>query len=608
MYERFFNLTETPFSIAPNPHYLYMSQQHNEALAHLVYGVGRDGGFVLLTGEVGTGKTTVCRCFLEQVPKDTDVAFVLNPKLEVDELLATICDELSIPYIGDSISVKDYVDCINGYLLKQHSQGRHTVLIIDEAQNLSSDVLEQIRLLTNLETHEKKLLQIVLLGQPELQDMFKQPELRQLSQRVTARFHLSALTEQEIAPYVYHRLSVAGAVDPKSMFPEKSLRKLFQISKGIPRVINLVCDRAMLGAYAKETRVVDTAIISSAAKEVLGYDVVSPLGTNKKNLISISVAAGFGATVVLLLGVLLFGWKNTHTVDSGTIAQSEASQSTNTIAPLDKTSGPKESKPLSAQTLSTQTLSVNTITELPPPASLIQNGAAHAKPEFTEPKPLAPQYLGIEQAFEISSYGSEAQAYIDLFAAWGANYDPENDGFACRFAETKGLACLSKLGSLGSVKHYGLPVILKLFDRTGAERFIVVRSMAESADNTASIYINGKQETVNIADLDQYWRGHYSLLWKKPPAYHGPMHPGTIAPLSKWIAYQLDVWEQKPVPAFGRSTYDSDLVERVKAFQRDVGESDDGVVGTGTLIQLSRRVDDSVPRLSSSLSATGGGS
>ena len=227
MYEAFFHLRETPFSIAPNPHYLYMSQQHNEALAHLVYGVGRDGGFVLLTGEVGTGKTTVCRCFLEQIPEDTDVAFVLNPKLQVEELLATICDELSIPYIGDTISIKDYIDCINNFLLKQHSKGRHTVLIIDEAQNLSSDVLEQVRLLTNLETHEKKLLQIILLGQPELQEMFRQPELRQLSQRVTARFHLNALAEEEVGPYVYHRLSVSGALDPKAMFPAATIKKLY---------------------------------------------------------------------------------------------------------------------------------------------------------------------------------------------------------------------------------------------------------------------------------------------------------------------------------------------------------------------------------------------
>ena len=270
MYESFFGLKETPFSIAPNPHYLYMSKQHNEALAHLVYGVGREGGFVLLTGEVGTGKTTICRCFLEQIPENTDVAFILNPKLSSDELLATICDELSIPYIGDSMTIKDYVDYINERLLSSHAKGRHTVLIIDEAQNLAPEVLEQLRLLTNLETHEKKLLQIVLLGQPELQEMFQRKELRQLAQRVTARFHLDALKLEEVEPYIMHRLAVAGAVDPRAIFPRKTLKSLYQITKGIPRIINLVCDRAMLGAYTKSQRFVDPQTLKSAAEEVLG--------------------------------------------------------------------------------------------------------------------------------------------------------------------------------------------------------------------------------------------------------------------------------------------------------------------------------------------------
>ncbi len=570
MYERFFNLSETPFSIAPNPHYLYMSQQHNEALAHLVYGVGRDGGFVLLTGEVGTGKTTVCRCFLEQIPEDTDVAFVLNPKLQVEELLATICDELSIPYIGDSISVKDYVDCLNGYLLKQHSKGRHTVLIIDEAQNLRSDVLEQIRLLTNLETHEKKLLQIVLLGQPELQDMFRQPELRQLSQRVTARFHLNALKEEEVGPYVYHRLAIAGAIDPRSMFPDKVIRKLNQISKGIPRIINLICDRAMLGAYAKETRIIDTSIVSAAAKEVLGYDVMSPVkGINRRWLV-IGGSAGFGATAMVLAGLFFYSHTAPNITQPAEASTQVSHTATDVVAPA----------PF----------------DLPPPAALMESSPAQTKPTFEEPPIAQPALLDLEQAFSTSSHSKESDAYADLFNAWGARYTPDTDGFACRYAETMGLACLSKLGSLGSIKHYGLPVMLKLYNSNGEERYVVMRSLE---DNKASLYLNGEEHQVDLTNLDDYWRGHYTLLWKKPPAYHGPMHPGTIAPLSKWIAYQLDVLEQKPIPAFGRSTYDQELVERVKAFQRQVGESDDGVVGTGTLIQLSRRVDDSVPLLSS---------
>lgn len=569
MYEAFFNLQETPFSIAPNPHYLYMSQQHNEALAHLVYGVGRDGGFVLLTGEVGTGKTTVCRCFLEQIPEDTDVAFVLNPKLQVEELLATICDELSIPYIGDSISVKDYIDCINGFLLRQHAQGRHTVLIIDEAQNLNSDVLEQIRLLTNLETHEKKLLQIILLGQPELQEMFRQPELRQLSQRVTARFHLNALEEDEVGPYVFHRLTVAGAVDPKAMFPAPTIRKLFQISKGIPRIINLVSDRAMLGAYAKETRVVDTAILGNAAKEVLGYKVYSPASSVKQRWLPALLGGALAFSIMVVIG--LSYWMG--------LSQSDAQPAVAVVA----------TETISSPPAAVESLPIAAMKEPPPPPGILKTSTVAADSVASSVSSLS-----LHQVYELANHAQDSEAYRDLFTAWGIEYDPAEDGMACAYAEGLGLACLSKLGSLGSLKHYGLPAIVRLFSADGDEKFVVIRHLE---DNIAEVYLDGEIKRVDISDLDTYWRGHYSLLWKKPPSYHGPMQPGTIAPLSKWLSYHLDVWENIPEPRAGRSTYDSDLVERVKQFQRKVGEVDDGVVGSGTLIQLSRRVDESIPLL-----------
>ncbi|MCX5719348.1 MAG: AAA family ATPase, partial [Nitrospirae bacterium] len=268
MYSEYFGLTELPFSIAPDPRYLYMSDQHREALAHLVYGLHSDGGFVLLTGEVGTGKTTVCRCLLEQIPENTDVAFVLNPKLSVEELLATICDELGIHYPEGNTSIKVFVDHINAYLLKAHDQGRKTVLILEEAQNLSTDVLEQVRLLTNLETNQCKLLQIIMLGQPELKDMLSRPELRQLAQRITARYHLSSLPRKEVAAYVNHRLAVAGTRN--SLFPPSTIGKLFRLSGGIPRLINLLCDRALLGAYVQGQDRVDKPTLSQAAHEIFG--------------------------------------------------------------------------------------------------------------------------------------------------------------------------------------------------------------------------------------------------------------------------------------------------------------------------------------------------
>ncbi len=278
VYAKHFDLKQEPFSIAPDPRYLYMSERHREALAHLLYGLRGSGGLVLLTGEIGAGKTTVCRCFLEQIPKKCNVAYIFNPKLTVPELLRTVCDEFHIPrdHINTATdSVKDYVDAINQFLLRTHAVGQNNVLIIDEAQNLSVDVLEQLRLLTNLETAERKLLQIILIGQPELRDMLAQPQLEQLAQRVTARYHLEALDEEETTLYMRHRLSVAGR---KSTMPfEREARKrIHTISRGVPRRINLLCDRAMLGAYAAGAQRITAAMINQSAEEVFGPALRQP--------------------------------------------------------------------------------------------------------------------------------------------------------------------------------------------------------------------------------------------------------------------------------------------------------------------------------------------
>ena len=267
MYTEYFGLQDAPFSIAPNPQYLYMSKRHRDALAHLRYGVQSDGGFILLTGEVGTGKTTLCRCLLEQVPTDVEIAFVLNPRLTAIELLATICDEFSISYPAQA-TLKTLVDKLNTFLLACHANHRRSVLIIDEAQNLSRDLLEQLRLLTNLETNERKLLQIILLGQPELLDMLDERNLRQFSQRITARFHLEALDKNETEDYVAHRLAIAGCEQP--LFTKRANGRIYHLSRGIPRVINLICDRSLLGAYAEDKKQVSAAIVNRAATEVLG--------------------------------------------------------------------------------------------------------------------------------------------------------------------------------------------------------------------------------------------------------------------------------------------------------------------------------------------------
>jgi len=271
MYLEYFGLREFPFSLAPNPRFLYLSAQHREALAHLLYGVSSEGGFVQLTGEVGTGKTTVCRCFLEQLPPGTRAAVILNPALTAEELLAAICDEFRIARPEGSASVKSSLDLINRFLLGVHAAGEQAVLVIDEAQNLDAAVLEQLRLLTNLETSSRKLLQIILMGQPELRVTLARSDLRQLAQRITARFHLRPLSREETRAYVKHRLEVAGSAE--ELFPAAVIGRLRRLSRGVPRLINILCDRALLGAFVQGQHRVGYATLAQAAREVAGEGV-----------------------------------------------------------------------------------------------------------------------------------------------------------------------------------------------------------------------------------------------------------------------------------------------------------------------------------------------
>src|SRR5499425_1376115 len=269
MYLSFFGLNEKPFAITPDPRYLYLSERHAEALAHLLYGINEAGGFVQLTGEVGTGKTTIVRSLLAQIPKDAEIALILNPRMTPPEFLLTICEELGIGVPADRCgSLKELVDALSAYLLRAHAAGKRVVLVVDEAQNLSAEVLEQVRLLTNLETNTQKLLQIILIGQPELRELLARNELRQLAQRVTGRYHLNPLSHEETSAYVRHRLRVAGATT--DIFAPPALNAVFSLSQGVPRVINVICDRALLGAYSLDRHRVTASLVRGAAAEVFG--------------------------------------------------------------------------------------------------------------------------------------------------------------------------------------------------------------------------------------------------------------------------------------------------------------------------------------------------
>ncbi|MDN5873404.1 MAG: AAA family ATPase, partial [Sinobacteraceae bacterium] len=309
MYLAHFNLREAPFSIAPDPAYLYLSPRHQEALGHLLYGTGQHGGFVQLTGEVGTGKTTIVRTLLRQKLDDVEIAMVHNPRQSETEFVASICDEFNVQYAREpSPSLKTLIDALNAHLLETHAAGRRSVLIIDEAQNLAPEVLEQVRLLTNLETDKQKLLRIMLVGQPELVELLGRNELRQLASRITARFHLLPLSEHETREYIIHRLNIAGGLP--TLFSTAATRAIHQRSRGIPRLINILCDRALLGAYASNMHQVTPAIVRQAAGEVLGTPLPVSLHDRLRRLlprVPLVWIEGVLACAALIVAGLLLG-------------------------------------------------------------------------------------------------------------------------------------------------------------------------------------------------------------------------------------------------------------------------------------------------------------
>lgn len=612
MYQEFFGLKEAPFSIAPNPHYLYMSKQHHEALAHLVYGVGRDGGFVLLTGEVGTGKTTICRCFLEQIPADTDVAFILNPKLNAEQLLATICDELGVSYISDEVTIKELVDSINLYLLKSHAQGRHTVLIIDEAQNLAPEVLEQLRLLTNLETHEKKLLQIVLLGQPELQDMFLRPDLRQLAQRVTARFHLKELQLSELGPYVRHRLGVAGGKDIVNIFPDKTLKKLYAITAGVPRIINLVCDRAMLGAYTQNMRSVDVRTLERAAREILGASYPAAL---KTPLWFKSVSGGqaaLAASVVLLGGMLVWAAQGVHiNIAIGTGSDSAGAGHGEIAGKIQRGNDKDSAKENAKDEPALEAGVVDTLAE----KAAVTESVLVGEGDSTEPAMPVDGAIAGEEASadgaaisgEISNAAlaplesllsdenatNEVLAYRELLAVWSQSSDAQTPAKACQQAKRSGILCLTRSGSLGYLRHLGMPSVVTLYSSNGNKAYAVLRRLDSEL---VTLWLKNQEVTISEDEFNKAWRGQFTLMWKAPAGFNAPLQPGSISPLTRWLREGFATLD-KQTPPQGGSTYDPALVERVRTFQREMGEEDDGIVGEATLILLSRKLDNSLPLL-----------
>jgi len=571
MYLDYFGLLEAPFSIAPDPRYLYMSERHREALAHLMYGLESDGAFILLTGDVGTGKTTVSRCLLEQVPDDTNLALVLNPKLNSIELLQVICDELRIAYEKTDLSVKALVDYINRYLLGAHAQGKKTVVLIEEAQNLDLDVLEQLRLLTNLETNERKLLQVILLGQPEFLDVLDRPELSQLAQRITARFHLTPLKLKEVEEYIAHRLAIAGCRRP--LFTHGVIKQLYNYSGGVPRLINVICDRALLGCYVQSRHQVDKQTLLSAAREVLG--------DSKAAVIEKRVSPRFYqlSVVVVILMLLITGAYFSGFQLEKVFYDNSKEEMTDTLKNPQTEYSPVENKTLeNIQLESDKQSEYQTRLELAPGA-----GEATGQPFIQWPK-------------NNQRLRSNLQSFQVLFERWQLDYSILTDGTPCYYAQTKGLACTHERSGIQGLRQLNRPAVLTLYDDLNQEQYV---TLIELGKEVAKIAMAGKIQVVPLEQLVFYWKGDFTLLWRIPPGFKDLIKPGNTGQAVLWLSKKMNEINQTPQMNLN-SYYDRELVEQVKAFQLRVGLKNDGVVGIKTLIQINQLTWQKTPLLETS--------
>ena len=555
MYAEYFGLQQEPFSIAPDPRFLFMSERHREALAHLLYGVRGGGGFVLLTGEIGAGKTTICRCFLEQLPEPCRVAYIFNPKLTVGDLLRSICHEFQVevkaPGPGPA-TIKDHLDPLNEHLLRCHAQGLRNVLVIDEAQNLSPHVLEQLRLLTNLETNEHKLLQVILIGQPELRGLVARPELEQLAQRIVARYPLDALTPAETRQYIQHRLDVAGLKGPLP-FSDAAIQRVHALTAGVPRRINLLCDRALLGTYATGQARVERATVDKAAHEVFDTPAKGQDSTGHSPLRERALYLGAGAAVgAMLVAVAAWAWWQARASvqpPSAPAASLAPEQPTppNATAPMPPVTQPAPSPAPEAPA---------TVQGLPPAGALIASTEA---------------------------------AWTELAALWGAQFSGASP---CDQAPRQGLQCYrTQRMTLHGLRQLDRPAVLALQLPDRSRGRVLLTAMS---GDTAWLQAGGQRWQLPLTQLADAWDGSYETLWRLPPGLRARVSDARQTAAATWVGERIAALQtQGKVPP---ST--ANLTARVQAFQRTQGIDAEGVAGPITLMQLNLASGVDEPRLS----------
>jgi len=564
MYNDYFGLNEAPFSITPNPKYLYLGPRHQEALAHLSYGVIEGSGFVSLTGEVGTGKTTLCRQLLDSTPAEIDIALVFNPRLSALELVAAVCDELRVAYPKKRVSIKCLIDALNQHLLKTYAAGKRTVLIIDEAQNLSVEVLEQVRLLSNLETSQYKLLRIMLIGQPELRNILAKPELRQLNQRITARYHLRPLSLSETGVYIHHRLSVAGA-SSYALFMPAAIKAVYRFSAGTPRLINIICDRALTGAYATGKSVVDKKIATQAARETMD---ISTAGSRFASVHNMRLNAWLLSLVGLLLLVNLglfgsmFMRDQTPEAPVSTALSSVAEPVTRRqhSVPVVAVQPPKPIQPIT----SIQPIQpIQRIQPIPP-----------LKPLEKKAQPAA-----FSMALIAQGQLKQRPVFRHLFSIWQQDYARTTGKRFCAKAQSVGLQCLKKQGEWSLIRQFNRPVLIRLTASNDRSRYVLVQGFPS---DQVSLFLD-RSYVVDFDAISPYWDGVFVMLWRPPELTQTFIRQGQSGPDVFWLKRHLGVPTSETVDT---ARFDAALTRRVKQFQKEHFLKEDGVVGKQTRFHI----------------------
>jgi general secretion pathway protein A len=574
IYLQHFALKREPFSIVPDPDFLYPSQQHRQAVAHLKYGLDREGGFILLTGEVGTGKTTLTRTMLQRIPAHVRVAYVLNSKLNETDLLASICDELAIKrQKSKNLSFsKICIDALNQDLLASHAKGQKTLIVIEEAQNLSADVLETLRLLSNLETNTHKLLHILLVGQPELLEILGQKQLRQLNQRVVSRFHLLPLDQSELPNYINHRLHHAGASGP--IFDQGCIKMLFRLTKGVPRLINLICHQSLLAAYSLGAKSVSPALVKDASVEILsGLDTGKPSTLNKPLIVLLLLVLVMVSVFMILPRSTLDSLALLVAVDKPN-AEIVTSKAENIVS---KGTGP-----------TAEDVNEN-YNEL-----LVVNDLVADSVEQSDTLSFI-----VEESIIGSGFTETSNPLVNLLAAWSIA--------SSEVYSLEAFAGIATTFGLQSEKvTQAAPWMLNAIDRPGIvvlnENGGLLKSYLLTYIDDDSVTLKMKNGEIDL-DLDQFkdrWTGSFLYLWRPHKEFDLLMQGDTDQLAMSWLQEKLSMDDEGIEKVIAGGRYTEAVKDQVVGFQRRHGLKADGIVGRQTLMRLNELFDDEIPRLTGS--------